>query len=145
MKFDYQDWPAEASEAFPHRKKTSRPTIRLTARFQNESAEMLALIDSGADYCLFPSSLGEELGLDIKSGPKEWTQGSDGQPFIAYFHEITLIVKTHQIQAWVGFAEECPWPLLGHLGFLEYFQVKLDFRRKQLELRPYPKTTAARA
>jgi len=138
MKFDYVDWPASPSEAFPGRKKISRPTIRITAQFEKESYEMLALLDSGADYCLFPASIGEELGLDIQSGPKDWTQGSDGRPFQVYFHEITLIVGRYRINAGVGFAEECPWPLLGHAGFLEQFEVRLNFSRKRIELKLSP-------
>ena len=70
MKFDYKDVKATSSEAYPHRKKIYRPDIKVTIK-HTKSIDVYALVDSGADYCVFPSELGEYIGFDVKSGKRD--------------------------------------------------------------------------
>ena len=39
--------------------------------YTHESIEYEALIDSGADRCVFPAVIGEMIGYDIESGERE--------------------------------------------------------------------------
>lgn len=45
-----------------------------------------AVIDSGASICMFHSSIGESIGLNIEKGEKDQTIGVSGAPTVMYRH-----------------------------------------------------------
>lgn len=51
-----------------------------------------AVIDSGASICMFHSSIGESIGLNIEKGEKDQTIGVSGAPTVMYRHKIHLHV-----------------------------------------------------
>lgn len=46
-----------------------------------------SIIDSGADYCVFPSQFGELIGLDVELGKRLPTHGVGGQRDIGGVYE----------------------------------------------------------
>jgi hypothetical protein len=134
MKFDYIKYPAPSTPAFPDRRESYRPTILIKLKYKGRSVELFALVDSGADCCVFPSGIGEQLGMDIKSGPVNPMSGFGEKRFPVYFHDVQIVVGRYEIQAWAGFCDEIPMPILGQNGFFDPFEVRFDFRKKQLEV-----------
>ena len=59
LKFDYRKFPSEPSDAFPRRRSATRPVIPITIINGDSKIANLALIDSGADLCLFHADIGE--------------------------------------------------------------------------------------
>lgn len=121
-------------------KSIVRPIIPIRISFNGVTARYAALIDSGADFCIFDAEVGEYIGINIKSGLKEvfgGVQEVDGS--VAFFHEITLSVGGHNAQALVGFSYDIAkhgYGLLGQKGFFDIFIVKFDLIEKQIEIKP---------
>ena len=98
-----------------------------------------SIIDSGADYCVFPSQLGELIGLNIELGKRLPTYGVGGQETL-YFHDIkiTLIIEG---EAWgfpcfAGFSRKMNYKgvgLLGRRGFFNLFK-GVEFLENQRKL-----------
>jgi hypothetical protein len=85
-----------------------------------------AVIDSGATRCLFHADFASHLGLDLKAGEIEITQGIGGSENI-YLHQIALYIPGGPIITKVGFKENLPVAgLLGMRGFFEFFKVSFD-------------------
>jgi hypothetical protein len=135
MKFDYRDFPRSKTAAFPHETKVSRPTIKVKIQYQDRAVDLYSLVDSGADYSIFPSSIGKSLGIDIFSGEEESTSGIGGTIKV-YFHRITLIVEEHALEVRAGFSDRVPWPCLGQLDFFEHFEVRFNYRERRIVLIP---------
>lgn len=96
-----------------------------------------ALIDSGADYCLFHGVIGEQLGLNVKKGKQLGFYGTSGRSQIAYFHEITFTIQGKEITSTVGFSygiESLSVGLLGQNGFFDKFTIRFDLKNKIIEL-----------
>jgi hypothetical protein len=87
-----------------------------------------AVIDSGASECIFHSSVGRGIGLDIEKGEKGQTTGISGQPNTVYTHRISLYVPGgHVLKIRASFSEELPVAgILGIIGFFENFKITFD-------------------
>lgn len=68
MKFKYQRLPVKPNAAFPNRNSVIKPLIPIRLYYKENFIDIYALIDSGADDCLFNAQVGEKLGIDITSG-----------------------------------------------------------------------------
>jgi len=128
------------SEAFPRRLSFSRPVIPIQLINGKDRIGYLAIIDSGADFCVFHASVGEVIGIDIESGKKQDFSGvsAQHQPLIAYFHTIQIGVGGYEFDCWAGFSrdiESLPYGFLGQLGFFSLFNVILDYNKEEIELR----------
>jgi Aspartyl protease len=95
------------------------PNAPRTKRFE-------AIIDSGATRTLLHSDFASHLGLDVKSGEVEITQGIGGSE-ATYLHEIALYLPGGPVTTKVGFKDKLPVAgLLGMSGFFEFFKVSFD-------------------
>ena len=65
MKFQYLREPANPSGAHPTRHSTLRPRIPVRLQYGNRYIDLFALIDSGADECLFPVEVARALRIDL--------------------------------------------------------------------------------
>jgi len=98
-----------------------------------------ALIDSGADFCIFDGGIAEYLGLDIKRGiPMVFSgiQGASGSK--AYLHKVRLSIGGKEYQTTVGFSFEISsrgFGVLGQKGFFDIFVVKFDLLAEEIELK----------
>lgn len=95
------------------------------------------LIDSGADRNLFPASLGEQLGIDIKKGKENITFGIGKQLLITYRHkDIELFFDAgYHFKTEIDFSYEMEVILLGGIGFFDKFKrVILDKNEESVEL-----------
>ena len=68
LKYDYRKFITKSSGAFPGRLSVSRPVIPIQLVKGGNKIGYLAIIDSGADFCVFHASIGEIIGLAIESG-----------------------------------------------------------------------------
>jgi hypothetical protein len=77
----------------------TRPTIPprpyLTVFLRNGSRTtnyIMALVDSGADYCIFPDDLAVNLGIDLTKGPRLPIYGITGKAIEARLAKVSLAV-----------------------------------------------------
>lgn len=126
-------------KVFPENKLTFRPVITIALLHQNTKEKFSALVDSGADACLFPRDAAEVLNIDIKSGPRAFFTGIGGGQIPFYFHEIDIFVGEYQVKTKVGFSTSTigTTGLLGQQGFFDNFIVSFDYKNKFLEIKKH--------
>src|SRR5438105_7955423 len=120
-----------------------RPIIPIIVRnpVNQQSARYLALVDSGADCCIFAAEIGELIGLDVTAGAERRVCGViAGQVRPYYLHEIEIEVGDYRQRSSVGFMQDLApngHGLLGQTGFFDLFSfVKFDRPRGSIELGP---------
>lgn len=138
MKFKYSKFPAQSSEAFPEIKEVWRPVIPIKIINKVKEFGYLALVDSGADFCIFHGEIGELLGIPVKKGKTSPLYGVTAGEGKVYYHNLDLEVGGWKINSYMGFSYDLKYPLgiLGQKGFFEFFQVMFDFKKKVVDLRP---------
>jgi hypothetical protein len=110
-----------------------RPLLDIRLSVGNKFQDVAALVDSGADRCLFHADIGRILGLDIEAGtPYEFEGVVSGAVQIGYIHRIHLVVKRLSgIDLNVIFAD-CPQVgtgVLGQEGFFQQYRIGFDLNK----------------
>lgn len=117
---------------------TYRPIIPIELCYRNQSLRYEVLVDSGADICIFDSSIGEILGLNIESG-KEYSVGGVTPGVSKYYvHNITLRIGGWEHKIAAGFMaglNTSGYGILGQKGFFDLHQVKFDYKKGSIEIK----------
>jgi hypothetical protein len=118
-----------------------RPIIPIFVRnlATGQSVRYHALVDSGADQCIFAGEIGELIGLEITAGKERRVSGVvAGQTRPYYLHEVEIEVGGWSRPATVGFMPDLApngHGLLGQTGFFDLFSfVKFERPKGTLEL-----------
>lgn len=138
MKFKYQKRETIPSEAHPSLKCHARPIIPIKLIYNSNEIDIYALIDSGADWCVFQGNVGQAIGININSGKKQELVGLKQESLVAYFHNIILCVGGWKSPCFVGFSSSLnrlPYGILGHDGFFSQYIVTLDYIKQRIELK----------
>lgn len=126
MNFKYRKFPTDPNNCpFPNHKSALRPVIQID-------------FDSGADYCIFHATIGEQLGLDIKTGKELTFYGTSGEPQKAYFHKISFKIGGNVHRCDVGFSydmEKLAYGLLGQYGFFDKWTVRFEYHKENIEIK----------
>ncbi|MBI2058527.1 MAG: retroviral-like aspartic protease family protein [Nitrospirae bacterium] len=98
-----------------------------------QTAPFRALVDTGADYCLFPTDAAVAIGIDPVENEREVPIGGIAGQVKANFHSASIVLGGHEIPCDVGFAQQ-PFNtcLLGREGFLNNFAVTFDAIRNEI-------------
>jgi hypothetical protein len=139
MKFKYLRLSCKPTELFPDKHSVLRPIINITVKFQDRSLRLFALLDSGADWCLFPASVGEYLHIQVEQGEKIEFTGVSSLG-VAYFHEVKLEIGGWGHNCLVGFSPDLDKmnvpAVLGHTGFFDRYEVTFNFKKETIEVKP---------
>ena len=137
--FDYEKCKTDPSEAFPRRVTALRPIIRVKVSNKLDPSKNLkttALVDSGADICVFDAQIGEQIGLNIESGKLLVINGVADKPVKAYFHDIILTVAGYDLPRYVGFSREMRSSvsgILGQVGFFDSYKITFNYKKEKIE------------
>ena len=117
-----------------------RPVIEITLKHIDNLIRYEVLVDSGADICLFSQSVGEAIGVDIKSGKIREVFGVGGKASLYYLHKISIEVGGWNYEIEAGFMPDVagrtmPYGLVGQKGFFENFIVKFDLLKEEVDLK----------
>ena len=149
MKIPYSDLRVKPDAAFPDRRSLDRPIVALLLNKGEKSVIAYATVDSGADNCVFPASIGLALGIDLPNPRSSLFSGSRDEPQIAYYEEIEatiLPMESQQIPTgqeplsfplYAGFCdtlEHVGMGLLGHAGFFSRFEVHFHAAGRYFEI-----------
>jgi hypothetical protein len=143
--FPYSKVPVDHGNAFPEVHIAMRPVLRVTLRSPTGEAPFTAIVDSGADYCLFPLHLRAKLGLRMEdarsvSGIAGYGSSYDNGQDVLFWPLVLDIAPGLSISTVVGFAErqdEVGFGLLGQLGFFsKVAQVYFDHRAGWFAIKP---------
>src|SRR3954463_9903787 len=106
MTIPYRPYPIPANNKLdPKQSSFLRPVVDLKLK-KKDGGEIgySAIIDSGADYCLFHGDIGEQLGLNVKKGKALSFYGTGGRSQTAYFHQVTFLIEGIEVTSSIGFS-----------------------------------------
>lgn len=138
MKFKYFKFPlGNRSGLFGS--SILKPIIPIELNYGSKTVSYAALIDSGADFCLFDAGVAELLGLDVQKGKIEKFGGIQAaNPATAFVHELTMSIGGWKHKVPVGFSYDIAphgYGILGQRGFFDIFVVKFDLAKEEIELK----------
>ena len=125
---------------FPYKRFANgilRPIIRINLEYGGIILPHEALLDSGADMCIFHASIGRILGLNIENGKSARVAGVTGTIETFYIHKVILRLGAQGFETDVGFLPRMSDDgigILGQIGFFDQFAVKFDYRNQEVEL-----------
>ena len=149
MKIPYSDLRVRPDAAFPDRRSLDRPIVALLLTRGEKSVIAYATVDSGADNCVFPASIGLALGVDMPNPRSSLFSGSRDEPQVAYYEQIDVTIlpmESEQISTdqeplsfslYAGFCdtlEHVGMGLLGHAGFFSRFDVRFHAAMRYFEI-----------
>jgi len=100
--------PCEPTAAFPRQQTVARPLVQTVLEYGGQRLPFFfhSVIDSGADYCVFPAQFGEKIGVPVREGKLQATKGVVGDAE-AFFHFIKVFVgfdqKVYHFNCYAGF------------------------------------------
>jgi len=141
VKFAYMPLPVRRTLPGVTAKVRYRPIVPIHVLAPRMLPPLDACIDSAADDTVFPPNWATRLGIDLASAPRGQVQVVGGSVIQVSFAQVTLLLsdgyETCEWDAVVGFsATPMRWALLGHTGFLEFFDVQLRGARREVLITP---------
>lgn len=116
-----------------------KPIIPLKIIIGGRDLDYTALIDSGADFCIFDAGIGDYLGLDVKSGAREIFGGIQERGGAeAFFHPVIINIGGWNYKTIISFSYDIAkhgFGVLGQKGFFDIFVVKFDLLKEEIELK----------
>ena len=100
--------------------------------------ETIALVDSGADSCLFNLQYAKSIGVDIEKCEVERTMGIEGAGKEVYMTELEIQVKNlDRVMIPIGFIDSrSVSSLLGQNGFFDLHRIKFERDHNTFEINP---------
>lgn len=137
MKFSYHHEPSIPGQAHQDRTKVLRPRIRVRLFHKNRFIDLLALVDSGADDCLFPLEVATELDLPLDAKNVNLYGGIGAGHISALFTHVKFGVAGEVIfPLYAGFSDApTVVPILGQAGFFDRFEVKFNKPKEVIDLK----------
>lgn len=125
-------------------KHVLKPVIPIKISIEDKEPVIYeALLDSGADFCIFDMEIADALGIEIdksKFAPFGGINPSDPKnPPKAYFAEVKLNIGGWDVVTKVGFSADIAkygFGILGQQGFFDCYKITFDLLREQIELKP---------
>lgn len=119
------------------RKPFHRPYLIVRLVIGDRHKDVVSLVDSGADVCLFHSDIGRMF--EIEAAPELAFQGVSGVREVAYIHRVDLVVRgLSSIALDVGFTSSMAagTGLLGQRGFFEEFGINFELSKNFFDIVP---------
>ena len=103
------------------------PMLEIEIFFSNKSVRLLALIDTGADYTIFPRTIAQKLNIPMENGKIKILEGAGGT-ILARVHPVKINIAGIKIKTVACFSEknDVPEQILGRLDILNHFKLVLD-------------------
>ena len=130
----------EFDEVYHYNTLKTGITVIVKLHYGEESREISAKIDTGAENCIFERKHGERLGIEIESGREQIFSTAIG-PFTTFGHELKLSVLGIETVSTVYFAKEESFTrnVLGRQGWLDRVKMGLVDYEGKLFLSGYEK------
>ncbi|HEX8653305.1 MAG TPA: aspartyl protease family protein [Pyrinomonadaceae bacterium] len=117
------------------------PLLDVRLFYRGQQDDVSCLVDSGADGCMFHSSVAENLGIDLESGEPVTHYALGMTPLQCYMHTIELQIFDfdERIQIRAGFSRDSEMCVLGQDGFFENYEITFRGYEKTFEINSRPK------
>ena len=110
-----------------------RPILSLILSYGTKKLNVLGLVDTGADECLFPGEFATILGHDLIKGRPRTFAGIGGA-ITGYLHQTDIKIESYKLRINIYYSNDWNrwgFGLLGQNSFLTRFDV--NFRRRDKE------------
>jgi hypothetical protein len=149
MKIPFSNLPVGSDSAFPLRTELKRPIVALLLAKEDRQFVVFAIVDSGADLCIFPASVATRLGITLPNDKASAFSGSGETTQLAYFETIQATIlpmdapnidpdqEPIAFPLYAGFCETLEhigMGLLGHEGFFSRFTVSFHNLQNYFEI-----------
>jgi hypothetical protein len=138
VKFPYRKFSLTEPSAF-FGPAIIKPIIPIKVLYGARDIDYFALIDSGADFCIFDAEIGEAVGIEIERGEQIEFGGIQAKiGSTGYFHDVTIFVGGWRYNARVAFSREIAehgFGILGQKGFFYIFSITFDYQKKDIILK----------
>ncbi|MBI3103583.1 retroviral-like aspartic protease [Candidatus Daviesbacteria bacterium] len=134
MKFKYRELSLPAP--FSKNKNLLRPIIPISLKSHGVSIRYEGLIDSGADFCIFPTGIAKKLGINFKKMNKIYFSSASGDMIEGIIAAVILDIGKTSFKVKVVFADLAGRVgILGQYGFFDKFTVKFDLGKEEIEIK----------
>ena len=101
--------------------------LPVSLRLGAQVVDLLARVNTGAEYCVFERAYGEQLGLRIDEGQRLWMGTAGGGGFRTFGHALTLEFLEWSFESVVFFAEDTGFRrnVLGRNGWLNRCRIAI--------------------
>lgn len=126
---------------FPYFELTSRirrPIIPIILKSRSKLILYSALIDSGADYCIFSIDTAKALDVKLRLKDKVEFISVGDEKITGFLTWIEMKIGDNIYKTEVIFADISDFGhgILGQKGFFEHFDVKLSYKNQIIEIEP---------
>jgi hypothetical protein len=114
-----------------------KPIIPIYLFYKNSFIRLEALIDSGADFCVFHSEIADVLGIRWNKGHAHNFVGITGEKGKVYFHQVRIKIGNWGKSMTCGFSQdlsEYSYGILGQEGFFENFGVHFSLKNESITI-----------
>lgn len=113
-----------------------RPIIPIILKSNNIFIVYYALIDSGADNCIFSIGIAKKLNIKLKNKNKVNFHGVGPEEIKGFWGKIDIRTGGVTYESKVIFADIADFGhgILGQKGFFDHFDVKLSYHKQVIEL-----------
>lgn len=115
-----------------------KPVIPVTLMANDMTLRYAALMDSGADFCIFDAEIGEYLNIPVREGSREVFGGIQAQGASeAFLHDVIMNIGGRNYTVKIGFSYDIAphgFGILGQKGFFEIFRVSFDYSGREIEI-----------
>lgn len=134
MKFKYRK--TSIASPFSKRKILVRPIIPISLKSKGRSLRYEALIDSGADFSIFPVEIAKKLEINLKKARKIYFSSATGDLVKGVISKIKLDLGKGTFGTEIVFADLAEQTgILGQYGFFDKFIVKFDLGKEEIEIK----------
>jgi len=122
--------------SFPYLEYRQRkaPIVPVALKGKNEWKQTTAYVDSGATYSIFKVEEAERLGLNLKSGKKDFVVVGDGSYIPIYLHRLTVKIGDEELKATIAFSPNLGvgFNLLGRKDIFSHFDVTFSDSKERI-------------
>lgn len=134
MKFKYRQ--LNLPSPFSRKQNLERPIVPVSIISKYSSVRFEALIDSGADFCIFPTGISKILKINLTGSNKIYFSSATGDIVEGFISRLYLEIGGRKLNTKVVFADLAGnTGVLGQYGFFDKFVVKFDLIKKEIELK----------
>lgn len=142
MKFSYRRFEVDETPTVP-KGVVYRPMVSIRIIGPLDHVNVRALVDTGADETIFPVSIAEAIGAEMDEAESVSLEGIGGHMVQAVLGTVEIeigvgksLTRWQQRARFVPSSLDDEVPILGHVGFLQYFATLFDGKRHQMTLTP---------
>ena len=130
MRYSYKAFPLSYIDPVTKLDQTWKPVLQVFISHSGRRSKSLeAIVDTGADHCIFDAGIADGLGIQLRAGEEVVFSGiARGAETTGYLHRVTLTVAAQTYDVPIVFAYGLATTgILGQIGFFDHFVVTFDW------------------